>query len=150
MTLALRQSTGTKQVANVRVLTGSGLEDAFQASARTAIALKRFFSSFVVSVSETVIMAGFNSGGSSSITSQPVGAIVSGAVGAVTYLWTQTGGDAMTITDPASAETAFEASVSPGSPKVGTFKCTVSDAGGHSADTPIVTVTLRNIYGGLL
>lgn len=65
------------------------------------------------------------------------------ATGSVSYAWSQTGGDFMTIQNPTSQATRFTQSV-PGSGQsiVGTFICTITDAAGQVAASNPVTVTL--------
>lgn len=151
MRLAVHTLTGipAEKGANLRVRTVSNLVAANSAFLRDASGLHRFFSKFAVSLSSNVVSAGFNSSGSTTQTTRVVTASVVGAVGAVTALWTQTGGDTMGIANPSGLSTGFSASVAPGETKSGTFKCTISDSSGHSADTDEVTAVIINNYGGL-
>ena len=62
--------------------------------------------------------------------------------GIVSYLWTQTSGTAVTISDPTKASPTFIAPMLEGSL---TFQLMVTDAGGlHGNDTCIVNVTAGN------
>ena len=150
MTLAVRQSTVVKKAANIKVRTATGLKGVENAYIRTAAGLKRFFSKFSITTDSTGTSAGFNSGSTTTLTTRNVTALVTGAVGTVTYLWSQVSGDPMTITNPNSASTAFSALVNPGETLDGVFKCHVTDSGGHSGDTPNIDVHIANHYGGTL
>lgn len=147
MTLAVRQATGARSGANLRVHNAAGIQDAGAAFIRTAAGLIQFFSKFAVSVDRLTVGAGFNSSGAATQTTRLVTASVTGAVGTVNFAWSQVSGDPMTITNPTGASTAFSASVAPGDAVSGVFKCTVSDSSGHSADTPNVSSTINNFYG---
>lgn len=146
MSVMIRTAAGLKDAADLVLGT-----DAQEAWIRTPDGLKLFFSSFGVTVSPAsgVVVKG-NSATTTTLTTKEVSAIAAGTVGAVTYAWSQVDGDAITIDDPSSASTTFSGAVGPGATLDGHFKCTVTDAGGHSADTPAVSVSLLNLYGGTM
>lgn len=148
MTVRLRQSSGTTQVADLHARTGAGLVDAKQAFVRTVDGLKQFFGQFALSHSGDVGVV-VNGSGTVYATTQPVTVKVEGAVGAITYAWTKLTGGAWTINNPAGAETTFSIGVAPGVKETGTFRCTVTDAAGHSG-TVEVTATASNLYGGFV
>ena len=155
MTLRVHTSTAVKMAANVRARTASGIklaENAYLRTARGPTGLKRLFSKFAVSVDKLSIYASRNSAGSTPITTGEITALVDGATGDVTYLWSRTdgGGHAWTIDSPNSASTTFTTSVARATIEAAAFKCTVTDEGGHSADTPNVSAQAENLYGGTL
>jgi hypothetical protein len=61
----------------------------------------------------------------------------------LTYLWTQTGGPAVTLSDPTAANPTFAA---PGSPAVLTFTLVVTDSLGASStlDEVVITITIQS------
>ncbi|HEV2124930.1 MAG TPA: hypothetical protein VGW38_19450 [Chloroflexota bacterium] len=148
MTVQVRDSTGApKDVADILVRDSAGLlKTASSAWIRTAEGLKQFFGQFTVSNSGDVDTS-VNSAGTVKATTRPVTVTVEGAVGAVTYAWTKLTGGAWTINNPSSAETTFSINVAPLVQEVGTFRCTVTDSGGHSGTTD-VTASAVNMYGG--
>ena len=150
MTVRVRTAAGLKQVANASVRTSGGLKSIQNGYVRTAAGLKQFFSKFAVGASPAsgVVVKG-NSATTTSFTTRAVTAIAAGTVGAVTYAWSQVDGDAITIDDPDAASTTFSGAVGPGAALDGHFKCNVTDAAGHSADTDPVSVSILNLYGGL-
>jgi hypothetical protein len=152
MTLAVHTATVTKKTANLRVRTAGGTKLAENAYLRTAAGLKSLFSKFAVSVDKPVVYAARNSAGSTPVTTPEVAALVDGATGAAAYTWSRADGGAhpWTIDSPNSATTTFTTSVARASIEAAAFKCTVTDAGGHSADTPNVSAQAENLYGGTL
>lgn len=123
--------------------------DAVEAWIRTPDGLRQFFGSFSAFASPSAVSGVKNSAGSIPITTRSTTVSVSGAVGAITYAWTQVSGDPMTITNPSDAATAFSASAAPGDSLAAEFNCHISDEGGHSTDIP-VSATINNLYGGTL
>lgn len=151
MTLAVRNSAGAlKDAAHVLVRdAGALLQDVAEVWLRTPSGLKLVWGTFAVSLSALGRSAGYNSASAVSVTTQPVTVTASGAVGEVTYAWTQVSGDAgWTITDPADASTGFSHVVGPLESAIGGFHCTVSDAAGHSAVSGTVAASVRNLYFG--
>lgn len=150
MTAQVRNSANAaEEIADVLVRDGaSALKTAEDAFTRTFGGIKQFFSKFAVSGSGDVSVS-VNSSASVKATTRPVTVAVEGAVGAVTYAWTKLTGGAWTINNPAGAETTFSINVAPLVSETGTFRCTVTDSGGHSGTTD-VTATAVNLYGGTL
>lgn len=148
--LSVRESA-TKQGANIRVRTADGTESAANAFIRTAAGLQRFFSKFAVTASPTGVSGFKNSAGDTPITTNPAAVTVGGAAGALTYLWERTddGVHPWTIDNPNDSSTTFTTSVSRTTIQEADFKCTVTDAGGHSAEVA-VSASAENFYGGLL
>jgi hypothetical protein len=69
----------------------------------------------------------------------------SGGLAPYTYAWSRVSGDTSTSANSAtSAATTFSASVGPvNSSRVSVWKCTVTDALGHAADSNTVSVDLE-------
>jgi len=77
--------------------------------------------------------------GDGSLTSDPAtGTGADGSGGGYTYAWTYVSGDSYTINSPSSATTTFTTSVVIGSPKSGTYRCTVTDSASSTANATIV------------
>lgn len=71
--------------------------------------------------------------GNGSITSDPATGSASGGTPGYTYAWTYVSGSSYTINSPSSAATTFTTTVSVGSSKTGTYRCTVTDGVGGTA-----------------
>lgn len=80
------------------------------------------------------------------ITSSTATATPTGGTAPYTYAWTKVSGDTMTVTNSTSASTAFRTSVGPGDVKTATYRCTVTDKNGLTAQDS-VSITLTNTNG---
>lgn len=80
------------------------------------------------------------------ITSSTATATPTGGTAPYTYAWTKVSGDTMTATNPTSASTAFRLGVGPGDVKTATYRCTVTDKNGLTAQDT-VSITLTNTSG---
>ena len=87
-----------------------------------------------------------DSNGTIQITSGIATATPTGGTAPYTYAWTKVSGDTMTVTNSTSASTAFRASVGPGDSRSATYRCTVTDKNGLSAQDT-VSITLTNTSG---
>lgn len=93
-----------------------------------------------VSVSPPSSSGGGLTGGHTS----PVTAIVAGAVGAVTFAWTQISGDSLTINSPASATTDFDFTPHPGPGDFAHAVVRVTATNGANSAHADVDVAFRN------
>lgn len=87
-----------------------------------------------------------NSTGIVLVTSSTATATPTGGTAPYTYAWTKVSGDTMTATSPTSASTAFRLGVGPGDVKTATYRCTVTDKNGLTAQDT-VSITLTNTSG---
>lgn len=145
---------------SVLIRTVAGLEDAADlflggdvsdAWIRTEAGLEKFYSAFAASATPAFLQVRINSSLPLDATTGSATASVEGAIGAVTYAWTQSSGDAgWSATSPGSATTAFKkTALAKGMDSEAVFTVTVTDQGGHS-ETADVGVSASNIYGGTL
>ena len=131
---------------------GNVLRTGQQASARDATMLRTVFSAFssaTISVDNTEVSGDGYSKGSITVSTNNATVTTSGGASPFTYAWTKlTGDSSWSIASPSAASTFFRRSgVSQNSEYNATFSCTVTDAGGHSATSPVVTATVVNNYG---
>ena len=80
------------------------------------------------------------------ITSSTATATPTGGTAPYTYAWTKVSGDTLTVTNPTNASTAFRASIGPGDSRGATYRCTVTDKNGLTAQDT-VSITLTNTSG---
>lgn len=149
--IGLKTASGLERVQTARVLTSGGLERFQQAFIRTADGLKPLFST----VSVTVSPAGAGGGGASAnpilITSSSVTAVPAGGVSPYSYAWAEvTGSGDITAGSPTGQSSTFSALVDPHDGISATWKVTVTDATGQSADSAAFPISLNNYgqYGG--
>jgi hypothetical protein len=83
-------------------------------------------------------------GGTSVLTSDATTATPTGGTGPFTYVWSQVGGDSMTINTPNAASTTFSKSVPDAAGFTGYFVCTITDSLGAVAATNTVQCDLAN------
>lgn len=69
-------------------------------------------------------------------------AVVTDAVGAITYAWTYLSGNAGTINSASIASPSWSALVADGTPLISTWRCTVTDATTGASSSVEITVSL--------
>lgn len=99
-----------------------------------------------LNVSPSSVFGENNSSGVVLITSSTATATPTGGTAPYTYSWAKVSGDTMTVTASTSASTAFRLGVGPGDTKSATYRCTVTDKNGLTAQDS-VSITLTNTSG---
>jgi len=104
----------------------AGAQAAAEAAAQQAVDVGADALSFSASISpSSVLKTRFGSG---SATTATVTATPTGGTGPYTYAWALFSGDALTVTAPTSATTAFTGSVGIGEDKSAVYRCTITDS----------------------
>lgn len=151
MTGAVNLSTGTKNLTVGKVRLSGGLKTIVAGFQRTTGGLKQIYGAISVSLSETSTIGRANSATTINVTSAPVTATPSGAIGTVTYAWTRTDGGTQpwTIDSPTSSTTTFSTVCDQTEEFTATFICTITDRAGQTVASATVTADCANIfYGG--
>lgn len=151
-----RTSSGMQAFKNISVRdAGNMLRSIKNAFARDAgNASRQIFSAFGgstgVIVSPASVRGYGNSNSSIAISTASTAVTVTGGASPYTYAWTQlTGFGTWAATNPTGAYSSFRRGGVPqgGTEFISTWKCTVTDANGLSADSPVVTATVQNLFG---
>jgi len=152
MTVSLHTVAGPKTIVEVEARDAGNVSRVIKEGwIRTTDGLKQLFGEFIVSLSRSSLTAHTNSAMTVPVTSLPVTCNVTGGSAPYSYAWSKTSGAAgWSIDSPSAASTTFTSpALGPGDEEVATFICTVTDAAGHVLASSAVTITARNIYGGL-
>jgi hypothetical protein len=154
VTLAINDGTAPKDVTGGAVRTSGGLKSTTEIWIRTAAgsagALKQVYAALAIALSTYSAIGRGNSATVLPVTSEPVTATVTGAIGTVTHAWTRTAADSQpwTINSPTAATTTFTTSCDQGESFTATFIDTATDQAGQVIASTAVTVSCANIYYG--
>jgi hypothetical protein len=150
MRLAIHQAGVTKRATKIHVRKGGSLKTAVRAWIRQDGVLKQFYAALTVALSSYSVIGRGNSASTVPVTSAPVTADVTGAVGAVSHAWTRTAPDAQpwTINNATSAIATFTTNCDQNERFTATFIDTVTDAAGQVLASSPVTANCANIYYG--
>jgi hypothetical protein len=138
-------------VPDIRVRRAGGVKLVAQGMIRLSkTSIVSFYSRFAVALSTYIAIGRANSASLITVTSEPVTANATGAIGAVTYAWARTAADAQpwVINSPAGQVTTFSTDCDQGEEFAATFICTISDQAGQVLATNAVAVDCANIYYG--
>jgi hypothetical protein len=150
MTGAVHLAAGTKALTVGKIRLGAGLKTLVAGHKRTSDGLKQIYASIQVALSTYSALGRGNSAATLPVSSDPVTATVTGAIGTVSHAWSRTDGGAQpwTIDSPTSATTTFTTNCAQGTDFTATFIDTVTDQAGQVLASSPVTVDCANIYYG--
>jgi hypothetical protein len=150
MTLTVHKGDALKDITGMAVRKGGALRTITAGYVRIGGALKQFYALLTIALSTYVALGRGNSASVVNVTSEPVTALLTGAVGTVSYAWARTDGavHGWTINSPTSASTTFSTLCDQGEQFTATFKCTATDQAGQVIASSDVSVDCANIYYG--
>jgi hypothetical protein len=150
VTLAIRVSGAPKDITGMAIRVGGATKTITEAWLRVGGTIRQLYAAITIALSTYSAIGRGNSANTLPVTSEPVTATVTGAIGTVIHAWTRTAADSQpwTINSPAAATTTFTTSCDQGESFTATFIDTATDQAGQVIASTAVTVSCANIYYG--